>query len=911
MSVLNLKNMLKPESVALIGASDNHHSLGYLVMKNLLGGSFDGPIWPVNPKYDQVQGVKCFKRIADLPDGPDLAVIATPARTVPEIIREIGERGTRAAVILSAGFRDSQGDNSLEQSALDAAKPYGLRILGPNCVGLLLPNLGLNASFAHTDSLPGKLAMISQSGALCTTIIDWAKSRGIGFSHFISLGNGIDVDFGDLLDYLASDAGTHGILLYVESIKEARKFMSAARATARNKPVIVIKSGRVQEGAKAASSHTGALAGSDDVYDTAFRRAGILRVYTIEQLFDAVETLARARPVQGDRLAILTNGGGPGVLATDSLIAGGGQLAQLSDSTLQKLDAVLPANWSHGNPVDIIGDSDAERYVNALGVMLEDKGADAILVMLVPVAVIDNDEVARVVADLIRQSRKPIFTCWMGETAVNEAREYFEQQGIPSYKTPDSAVNAFLQMVTYQRNQQEMMQTPKSVPETFDPDKAGVAAIIERALQRDYQMLTEPEAKEVFSLYGIPVAETRTAGDVDEAIRIADDIGYPVVLKVLSPDITHKSDVGGVLLNISTRQLLRYSAEGMLATLRRNCPDARIEGFTVQAMSRRPDAYELIVGMTTDPIFGPVLLFGRGGTAVEVVSDKAVALPPLNMQLATDLMERTRIYRELQGYRDTPGVDMESLHLTLLKVSQLIIDHPQIAELDINPLFADQEGVIAVDARIGIKTTQTKGAQRLAIRPYPQELEESVALNDGEEVLLRPIRPEDEAAHHELFRRLTPQDIYFRFFRAMGDIEHRQLARYTQIDYDREMAFIATRAVPEQESETLGVVRAVSDADGIEAEFAILVRPDLQGSGLGRQLMEKLIRYCREYGIQRLVGVTLIENRGMRRLAEKYAFQEHFCTDGTVQLRLDLQQTVASTAEQSKTETTGSVSNGT
>jgi len=888
-SVLNLNQMLKPESVALIGASENSHSLGYLVMQNLLAGTFVGPIWPVNPKYDQVQGHVCYKRIADLPAGPDLAVIATPAGTVPGIIQELGERGTRAAVIMSAGFREESGDSSLEQVVLDAAQPYGLRILGPNCVGLLLPNLGLNASFAHTDSLPGKLAMISQSGALCTTILDWAKSRGIGFSHFISLGNGIDVDFGDLLDYLASDPATRGILLYMESIKEARKFMSAARATSRNKPVIVIKSGRMQEGARAATSHTGALAGSDDVFDAAFRRAGILRVYTIEHLFDAVETLARARRVHGNRLAILTNGGGPGVLATDSLISSGGQLADLQDATLNKLNTVLPATWSHGNPVDIIGDSDDERYVNALSILLQDKGYDAILVMMVPVAAIDNAKVAKAIAELIRQSEKPIFTCWMGETAVAEAREYFEQHGIPSYKTPDSAVNAFMQMVTYERNQQELMQTPKSVPESFNPDRTGVAAIIERTLQQGHQMLTEPAAKEVLSLYGIPVAETRVASNVDELIGIADEIGYPVVLKILSPDITHKSDVGGVLLNISSSKSLRSSANGMLATIQHHCPDARIEGFTVQKMADRPEACELILGMTTDPIFGPIILFGRGGTAVEVIGDEAVALPPLNMQLASDLMARTRIYRELQGYRNTPAVDLESLHLTLLKLSQLVIDHPQIMELDINPLFVDTAGVIAVDARIGVKATSIKGEQRLAIRPYPQELEEVVTLADDRRIMLRPIRPEDEAAHHELFRRLTPQDIYFRFFRAMGDIEHQQLARYTQIDYDREMAFIATQDLTNQDAETLGVVRAVSDADGIEAEFAILVRPDQQGSGLGSRLMEKLIRYSRDRGIQRLIGMTLIDNRNMRRLAEKCGFQEHFTPDSTVELRLELQ----------------------
>ena len=888
MSVLNLKQMLKPQSVALIGASDSPDSLGYLVYRNLLGGHFEGPVWPVNPKYDQVQGKTCYRDVDTLPGAPDLAVIVTPAKTVPGIISQLGKRGTRAAIVLSAGFREESGNGTLEQELLNAARPHGLRILGPNCVGLLLPNLGLNASFAHTDSLPGKLALISQSGALCTTILDWANSRGIGFSHFISLGNSSDVDFGDLLDYLGNDPSTNGILLYIESIKEARKFMSAARATARNKPVIVIKSGRVKEGAQAATSHTGALAGSDDVFDTAIRRAGMLRVYTIEDLFSAVETLARARRVRGNRLAILTNGGGPGVLATDSLISNDGHLAELSEQTINELDEVLPATWSHGNPVDIIGDGDAERYVNALRVLLRDKSYDAVLVMLVPVAAIDNADVARAITDEIKQSRKPIFTCWMGADAVEEARVHFKETGIPSYETPEAAVHAFLQMVEYEHNQKALMQTPQSVPEDFTPDQETANTEIIKALDNDRNVLTEPEAKNLLSAYGIPVVDTRIATDVDEAVKVADEIGYPVALKILSPDLTHKSDVGGVLLDIESDKLLRYAAEGMLSRMQRLQPDACIEGFTVQEMSDRPHAHELIIGAMTDPIFGPVILFGKGGTAVEVVKDKAVALPPLNMILADELMARTHIYRELQGYRNTAATDLDAIRLTLLKISQMVIDHPEIQELDINPLFADSKGVLALDARIKVARTDKPGTERLAIRPYPQELEEWIQINNGMKVLLRPIKPEDESAHYELFRRLSPQDVYFRFFRAIGDIQHDQLARYTQIDYDREMAFIAAATNENGAPVTLGVARAVSDADNDEAEFAIVVASDSQGTGLGYSLLDKLIRYSREHGTNRLVGVTLSENEGMRRLARQFGFQEYYCTDNTVHLQLDL-----------------------
>jgi acetyltransferase len=621
MSVLNLDKMFKPESVALIGASTSKGTLGYVVMKNLLAGDFSGPILPVNPKYKNVSGVHAYHDIASLPVVPDLAVICTPARTIPGIITELGERGSRAVVVLSAGLREKMDEKTLEQLALDAAKPYGLRILGPNCVGLLIPSIGLNASFAHTNSLPGNLALVSQSGALCTTILDWAKSRGIGFSHFISLGDSADVDFGDLLDYLGSDASTHGILLYIESVKLARKFMSAARATSRNKPVIVIKSGRVAEGARAATSHTGALAGSDEVFDAAIRRAGMLRVNTINQLFDAVETLAHSRQIKGNRLIILTNGGGPGVLATDDLIGHGGRLAELSSETMQALDEILPSTWSKANPVDIIGDGGADRYVNVLKILLKDANYDAILVMLVPAAVIDNKEVAKVVAEEINKTNKPILTCWMGADGVAEAREIFEQANIPSYDTPSSAIRGFMQIVEYGQNKESLMETPPSIIEGLEQDNACVCKVIKNALNEKRNILTEPEAKEILAAYGIPIVETKIANSVDDVSNIADELGFPVALKILSPDITHKSDVGGVLLGIDSGQTLRIAAEGMLARIKKSRPNARIDGFTVQKMENRPGAHELIIGVATDPIFGPVVLFGQGGIAVEIMND--------------------------------------------------------------------------------------------------------------------------------------------------------------------------------------------------------------------------------------------------------------------------------------------------
>ena len=888
MSVLNLERLLKPKSVALIGASDKEGSLGRLVMRNLLEGGFQGPIWPVNPKYTTICGRDAYPDVASLPGVPDLATICTPAPTLPGLITELGEHGIKGAVVLSAGtnVEDNEG-KTIEQRMLEAARPHGVRILGPNCVGLLLPNIGLNASFAHTYSLPGRLALISQSGALCTTLIDWAKSRGIGFSHFISLGNAADVDFGDLLNYLSGDGKTDGILLYIESIREARKFMSAARATARNKPVIVIKAGRVEEGARAAASHTGALAGSDDIFDSAIRRAGMLRVYSIEDLFAAVETLARARRITGNRLVILTNGGGPGVLATDALVSRGGRLAELADETLEALHQCLPPTWSQDNPVDIIGDGDADRYVAALEAILPDPNYDAILVMLVPAAVVDNEAVARAVAERIGHTRKPVLTCWMGEEAVHKARKHFEQEGVPAYETPDAAVTAFLQMWEYQDNQNTLMETPPSVPEAFRPDYGAAAGVIAAALEGEREILSEAEAKRVLQAYEVPVVETHIAKDVDEAVALADSIGFPVALKILSHDITHKSDVGGVLLDIESAEILRYSAEGMLARIERMQPGARIDGFTVQKMVHWPGAHELIVGAVTDPIFGPAILFGRGGGSVEVINDKAVALPPLNMALARQLMSNTQIYRLLRGYRDKPAVDLEAVCLTLMKVAQIVIDHPEVAELDINPLFSHPRGVLALDARIRIAPAAGRGAERLAIRPYPKSEEASVTLNDGREIVLRPIKPEDEPNHHDFLGRVTPRDLYYRFFRAVTTMSHTTLARFTQIDYDREMAFIAVGRNEEGREETWGVSRAVSDADNVEAEFAIIVRSDLHGRGIGHALMDKLIDYCRRRGIRHLVGQTLRENDSMLRLAKRFGFRTTPSDEGTVDLELE------------------------
>ncbi|HJV85089.1 MAG TPA: bifunctional acetate--CoA ligase family protein/GNAT family N-acetyltransferase [Noviherbaspirillum sp.] len=892
MTVRNLKSLFEPRSIAVIGASSRPHSVGATVLHNLVVGGFEGPIMPVNPKYDTLSGMKVYRSVKDLPAVPDVAVICTPPETVPGIISDLGELGTRAAIVLTAGLgaaKDLHG-RSMKELMLNAAKPHLLRILGPNCVGLLVPGLSLNASFAHTGALPGKIAFVSQSGGMVTGILDWAKSRGIGFSRFISLGDSADVDFGDTLDYLASDPDTHAILLYMEAIKDARKFMSAARSAARTKPTLVIKAGRMPEGAKAAASHTGSLTGSDDVYDAAIRRAGMLRVYTTMDLFDAAETLARSRPIKGDRLAIITNGGGPGVLATDALIGKQGKLAMLSAQAMIRLNEILPDTWSHGNPVDIIGDAPAERYVDTLETLLQEKEVDATLFIHVPTAIVPSVDIAAAVAPIVKKASRNILACWLGGDSVAQARSAFTDAGIPTYDTPEEAVRGFMQIVQYNRNQQLLMEVPAAVSHDVSEDRATARGVVKNVLSSGRSMLSEPEAKQVLAAYGIPVVQTRSVRTVEEAAQCAIEIGFPVALKVLSPDITHKSDVGGVVLDLEDAASLTAAANAMNKRLHELRPDAQLIGFAVQSMVRRPQARELIVGVTSDPMFGPVILFGQGGIAVEVTADHAVALPPLNMVLARDLISRTRVSKLLAGYRNLPAADIEAVCHVLIQISQLIIDIPEIAELDINPLLADAEGVIALDARIGVKPAEIGGVDRLAIRPYPEALEEWIRWQDSP-VLLRPIKPEDGPQHIEFFNVLDPEDVRYRMFVRMRELTNPQLARMTQIDYNREMAFIATRKGEDDAPETLGVARVIFDPDNVSAEFAIIVRTDLKGKGLGRILMRKLVQYCRDRGTQEIVGETLSYNKALIGLARGFGFQASRSVENdTTHLVLDLRQ---------------------
>jgi acetyltransferase len=889
MSIRNLKHLFEPHSVAVIGASSRPHSVGATVFQNLLAGGFNGTVMPVNPKYQTLAGLQVYSSAAKLPSAPDLAVICTPPATIPDIISDLGKLGTKAAIVLSAGLataKDLRG-RTMKDLMLAAAKPHLLRILGPNCVGLLVPGIGLNASFAHTDALPGKIAFVSQSGAMVTGVLDWAKSRGIGFSKFISLGESADVDFGDVLDYLASDPDTHAILLYVEAIKDARKFMSAARAAARSKPTLVIKAGRAPEGAKAAASHTGALTGSDDVYDAAIRRAGMLRVYTTTDLFDAVETLARSRPIKGDRLSIVTNGGGPGVLATDALIGKNGRLANLSTEAMQRLDQVLPATWSRGNPVDIIGDAPAERYVAAMEILLQEKDMDAMLFIHAPTAIVPSLEIAAAVAPLAKNASRNVLACWLGGAAVAQARSVFSDAGIPTYDTPEEAVRGFMQIVQYNRNQQLLMEVPASGSSAFE-DREVARSIVKEVLASGRNALSEPEAKQVLAAYGIPVVQTRSVRTVEEAAQCATEIGFPVALKILSPDVMHKSDVGGVVLDLENAAAVASAADAMNKRVRELRPNAELRGFAVQSMVRRPEARELIVGVATDPVFGPVILFGQGGIAVEVTADHAVALPPLNMVLARDLISRTRVSKLLAAYRNRSAANVDAVCHVLIQISDLIIDIPEIAELDINPLLADADGVVALDARISVKAADKAGVDRLAIHPYPEELEEWVNWQ-GQPVLLRPIKPEDGLQHIEFFNSLDPEDVRMRMFVRMRELSHAQLARMTQIDYNREMAFIATRKCDDDTWETLGVARVIFDPDNVSAEFAIIVRSELKGKGLGWLLMNKLIQHCRDRGTLEIVGETLTYNKGLIALVREFGFKTgRSCDNDTTLLKLDL-----------------------
>jgi len=763
---------------------------------------------------------------------------------------------------------------------LDAAKPHLLRIVGPNCLGVISPAAGINASFAHLTPRAGGVALVAQSGAVAAAALDWAHGRGYGFSRVVTLGDMADVDFGDMLDFLALDAQTKAIILYVESITDARKFMSAGRIAARAKPVVVIKAGRSAAGAKAAFSHTGALAGVDAVYDAAFRRAGMLRVGDLREIFDAVSVLTAGLKLRGDGLVVMTNGGGAGVLAVDALDALGGRLAELSPGTIAALDTVLPASWSHGNPVDIIGDATAERYARAFEALLVDPTADAILVMSCPTAMTDSLACAEAVTGVLKRAVAPIpavFTCWLGDPAVEKARRHLSDAGLPAHETPDEAVRAFMHLVEHRQNQTLLREAPPAGP--TPPARDVARQIIDAALASDRLELSEPEAKRILAAYGAPVLASEVAPDAEAAEALARQLPGPYALKVLSPQIVHKSDVGGVALNLSTPQSVRDAAQDMAAKVKRLRPDARIEGFVVQTMISRPRALELIAGIAADPVFGPVVMFGQGGIAVEALADRVIGLPPLNRFLARDMIQRTRVARLLRGYRDVPPADVDAIADVLERLALLALENPEIAELDINPLLADEAGVIGLDARVRL----TRCPARPAILPYPTALSRPAKLADGAELILRPIQPSDEPALIDLVSRTASEDVRLRFRAAVHVLPHELAARLSQIDYDREMALLAL-----DHDEIVGVSRLAADPEGETAEFALLVRTDWQDRGVGTALMQALLDHARQRNIREIFGDIARGNERMFKLASALGFVRKATLEGDlVRMTLD------------------------
>ena len=874
MSVRNLDKLFAPRSVALIGATPRPGSVGAVVARNLRRAGFAGELMLVNPHYDTIDGLTVHPNVASLPRAPDLGVIVTPAETVPCLIHELAARGTRAAVIITAGFGElGQRGQTLQQATLDAAKPHLLRIVGPNCVGIMLPRLGLDATFSHLAPPAGDIAFLSQSGAMITAMLDWAVPHGIGFSHVVSLGDMADVDFGDMLDYLAADPHTRAILLYAEGITHGRKFMSAARAASRIKPVLVLKAGRSQAGARAATSHTGVLAGADAVYDAVFRRAGMLRVRTMAELFDAAETLALTHEQVGERLAILTNGGGAGVLATDALVAARGQLAALSQTTVADLNRQLPATWSHGNPVDIIGDASGKRYGDALTTLIGDSEIDAILVLNCPTALAQPEDTARAVIDTVAGAEpaalrgRNVITAWLGEYSARTARQLFADARIATYETPDSAVTGFLHRVHHRRNQELLMETPPARLDMFGPDRVTVRRLIATALAAGKSWLDPEETSAILAAYGLPIVANHFAADPDQAASLAAKVGFPIALKIRSADITHKSDVGGVALNLGNTDRVRREAEGMLRRVKAAHPEARLDGFLVQPMVRRPSAVELLVGLVEDAVFGPLVAFGQGGTAVEIMRDTSLELPPLNALLARRLMARTRVWQLVQGYRGKPSANIEAIVEMLIRLGQLAADQAEIRELDINPLLADAAGIIAVDARLRIAVAQSPGSARLAIAPYPKELGSAERLRDGTVLRLRPLRPEDEPMLHDLAAHMSHEDLRLRFFTPVQGLTHVVAARLSQLDYDRELALLA-----EGDGMALGVVHFFADPDKLRAEYAIAVRSDWKGRGVGFLLMNRLIHIARQRGIGELVGEVLRENQPMLQMCRELGF---------------------------------------
>lgn len=897
MSLAQINRLLNPKSVAVIGASNKSTKAGYLAMRNLLQAKFSGPIMPVNPTYHAVCGVLAYSDVSKLPMVPDLAIISLQANKVREVIIQLGEMGCANAIVLASGMELLPDINGLSarEELLQTAKQYNIRILGASSLGMQIPRIGLNASFAHKQALPGKIAFISQSSAISTTMLDWACHKGVGFSHFISLGDTLDVNFGELLDYLGRDPKTQSILLYIDSIADHRRFMSAARSAARFKPLLVIKSGRTNEGAHGVELHTGSSNGSDIVYDAAFRRAGMLRVKDLHELFAAFETLAHAKPMVGERLAIITNGGAPAIMAVDALIERGGKLASLEPEIMAELDKLLPPFWSKNNPVDVLGDATPKRFAQAVKILLRSKAFDSLLILHSPSAVAEGQEYAEAILEAIKEykpnQRPNILTNWTGEEAAFSARKCFSREGIATYRTPEGAVGAFMHMIEYRRNQKLLMETPQSIPDEVPTNPQLVRRLAQENLQKGLSTLDIHQAAEILQAYGLNSIASHRVADAQKAALAADEVGYPVALKLCAPELKYKSDVGGVVLNLNSAMEVVIAAEAMMERVKTTYPEVKVEGLTVQHMAETAGAQELRFTMQCDPVFGPVIMIGEGGSDWDINRDAAVALPPLNMALSRYLMINALKTGKIKDRQLPRGLDMTALCVVLTQIAHLVIDCPEIVSLDINPLLAAGEEITLLDVDIKLQTVTGDGANRLAIRPYPKELEEPFTMRDGREVLLRPILPEDEPSHFNFDKSLSKEDRYKRFFGEVGQLGHEEVAKMTQLDFDREMAFIATIKDAQNNPQTLGVVRAITDPENQETEFAVVVSSDLKGQGLGSKLMRKMIEYCRERDTKIMKGLTLPVNAGMIELSRKLGFKvKHDLEEGWVEMTLDLQK---------------------
>ncbi|OGA28000.1 MAG: GNAT family N-acetyltransferase [Betaproteobacteria bacterium RIFCSPLOWO2_12_FULL_67_28] len=868
-----LSALFQPASVAIIGASNEAGSVGAVLAENMAAG-YRGSLYAVNPKHRSVHGLDCYPAVGKIPQRIDLAVIATPAHTVPGVIEECGEAGVRAAVVITAGFSETGPQGArLERALLENARRYRLRVIGPNCLGLMRPETGLNATFARGGALVGSIGLISQSGAVCTAMLDWAHSHGVGFSSVVSLGGSTDVDFGEIIDFLVNDPKTEHILLYIEGVRDARRFVSALRAAARVKPVILMKVGRHPAGSRAAMSHTGAIVGADDVFDAVVRRAGAVRVSTIGQIFAAAQAFASHLWPKGDRLAVITNGGGPGVMAADRAADLGIPLAELSPRTIESLKSALPANWSHSNPLDLIGDADAARYAAATAACLADDGVDGVLVMLTPQAMTDPASAARAVIEAARGSQKPMLSCWMGEEQVIPARRLLAEAHIPVFRNPEGAVELFAHVASFYRNQRTLLRTPGPLSLQARPDLEGARAIVESALAEHREVLNEMESKALLAAFRIPIAKTMVAHSPMEAMLLAQELGYPVAMKVDSPEITHKTDAGGVRLNLGNAQSVRAAYQEIVEAVGRHRPGAHIHGVAVEPMIVRPNGRELMIGVIRDPVFGPAITFGTGGTAVEVHRDRAVALPPLDTFLVADLIRSTRVSKLLGAFRHLPPVDLATLENVLLRVSEMVCELPWLVELDINPLIVDEHGAIAADARVvvGRRAPGRIPYSHMAIHPYPSKYVRTWQLPDGQVVTLRPIRPEDAAIEQEFVKSLSDESRYFRFMNTLRELTPMMLVRFTQIDYEREMAFIAVIEEGGREFE-IGVARYITNPDGDTCEFALVVTDHWQRHGLGRRLMELLIEVARSRGLSAMVGHVLANNKSMLELCSDLGF---------------------------------------